>query len=86
MPVKDHQNRAAAIKILAEQRAGTLLKATERAKGTAGTGRPKLGGRTGVPPKNDTPTLSDLGVTKDQSSRWQTMTAIPAADVRVWRW
>lgn len=75
------QNRAAAIKILAEQRAGTLLKATERASGRPGPGRGKAG-RAARPAFSETPTLAELGVTKDQSSRWQAMTAIPAADVR----
>jgi len=45
------------------------LKETELAKGTAGQGRPSLGGHVVLPPKEDTaPTLSEIGITKQQSS------------------
>jgi hypothetical protein len=56
--------------VRAERRAGQLLKETEKAKGSAGQGRPKKGGSAKTPPKK-APTLADIGVTKTQSSRWQ---------------
>lgn len=45
-----------------------MLKATERATGAAGHGRPSLGGSTLEPPKNNTPTLTELGINKKTSS------------------
>jgi hypothetical protein len=45
---------------------GELLKATERAKGTRGAGRPKLGTNQREVPKN-APTLAELGVTLKES-------------------
>jgi hypothetical protein len=63
----DMQNWAAEIRIRAERRAGALL------RGLADSG----GRQTGkVPPNRQSPTatvqtLSDLGVTKTQSSKWQ---------------
>jgi hypothetical protein len=49
-----------------------------KAKGTRGQGRPKLGGNMLLPPKNDVPTLRDLGISKMESSRMQTEAAIPS--------
>jgi hypothetical protein len=48
---------------------GEMLKATEseRAKGTAGMGRPKKGSTPREPPK-DSPTLADLGLTRKEAS------------------
>lgn len=63
-------NDAAEIKIRAERRAGELLKETEKNTGT------RLGGNVVLPP-DDRPTLEDMGVTKMQSSRWQTMAEVP---------
>jgi len=72
------QNQCAEIKIRAERRAGELLKEREKNKGAMGN----PGGRgakivqshdeTAQPPK-----LSDLGISKSQSSRWQTMVSVP---------
>ena len=56
----------------AERRLGELLRDTERAKGTAGAGRPKIGSHRVLPPKRE-PTLADLGITKNESSRSQAM-------------
>ena len=53
--------------LLAERRLGELLAATERAKGTRLAGR-SIGGNAVIPPKDDTPTLSELGVTKRESA------------------
>lgn len=56
---------AAGIKVRAERRAGEMLKATER----------RTGGHAMKALSNDAtevpPTLSALGITRDQSSRWQ---------------
>jgi hypothetical protein len=51
----------------AEIHAGELLADMEKAKGSRDAGRPSIGGSTKRPPKDNTPTLSDLGVTKTQS-------------------
>ena len=61
----------------AERRLGEFLAQTERAKGTAGAGRPKLGGPVVVPPKSE-PTLADLGISKNESSKAQKLAARPA--------
>jgi hypothetical protein len=70
----DMQNMAAEIRIRAERRAGQLLLDMEKNPGTRGTGRPRKDGTkverssktTAYPPK-----LEDIGITKDQSSKWQ---------------
>ena len=68
------QNRAASVKILAERRAGELLKAMEKHDG----GRPGKTGNKTLPVS----TLSEMGVDKMQSHRWQTMSKVPEARVR----
>ena len=73
----DVQNDAAELKLRAERKAGQLLRAMEKAKGSAGQGRPSSkGGRTMQPPKT-TPTLRELGLTKSQSARWQLTATLP---------
>jgi N6-adenosine-specific RNA methylase IME4 len=62
---------ATEIRLRAERRAGELLRKMEKNGGARGQGRPQKGGSKGRPPKDNTPTLADLGVTKTQSSRWQ---------------
>jgi len=59
-----------------ERRAGEMLRDMEKAKGTAGQGRPSLGGATMLPPKDTPPTLSEIGITKRQSSDWQNVEAM----------
>ena len=46
---------------------GEMLKATERARGTAGMGRPPIGSPRALPPKGE-PTLAELGLTKKENS------------------
>ena len=68
------QNRAATIRLLAERRAGQLLLDMAKNPGTRGEGRPRRDGSrvrrssrtTAYPPR-----LDDLGISRDQSSKWQ---------------
>lgn len=48
----------------AERRLGELAKKLPTNKGTAGQGRPKKGGNSVLPPKDDTPTYADQGFEK----------------------
>ncbi len=65
---------ACEIRLRAERKAGQLLRKSEKAKGTAGAGRPRKGGRSVRPPKNeDVKTLAEHGISKTKSSRWQRM-------------
>jgi hypothetical protein len=46
---------------------GAELAGLELAKGTAGVGRPPLGGRPDLPPNSTSaPTLAEIGITKDR--------------------
>jgi hypothetical protein len=67
------QNMAAEIRLRAERRAGQLLLEMDKNPGTRGEGRPRKDGTkrrsasfTALPPK-----LDEIGITKDQSSKWQ---------------
>ena len=60
------QNRAAAIKILAEQRAGHLLSKVERAQGQDGAGLQA--------------TLAQSEIPETTGKRWQRMTEVPASE------
>jgi hypothetical protein len=68
------QNQAAEIRLFAERRAGQLLSDMAMHPGTRGEGRPRKDGTktrrssaaTAYPPK-----LDDIGITRDQSSKWQ---------------
>ena len=60
-------NKCAAIKIRAERRAGEMLKDIEKNKG----------GRPSENRSHDATSLSDLGLTKSDSSRWQRLANIP---------
>lgn len=62
--------------IEAEIRMGELLATTERAKGTAGKGRPKIGSHHALPP-NSEPTLAELGITKNESANAQKLATAP---------
>ncbi len=65
------QNNCAEIKIRAERRAGELLQETDKNRG----GRPTKSRNTMIQVSG--PTLMELGVTRMQSSRWQTIANIP---------
>jgi phage N-6-adenine-methyltransferase len=66
---------ATEIRMRAERRAGELLAEMGKNKGEAGPGRGKAGGKT-KPAFNAPPKLSDLGIGKTQSSRWQRLAAL----------
>lgn len=65
--------QATEIRIRAERRAGELLIAMEKNKGTRSQlrGDVPVGGRAPTPPRDATPKLADLGISKTESSRWQ---------------
>jgi hypothetical protein len=65
----ENEKRAIEIRIRAERRYGELLRDTNKAKGNQNDGQ--FGGRVTPPPNSGAKTLSDLGISKDQSSRWQ---------------
>lgn len=68
----ENQNKIAEIKIRAERRAGELLEEMDNAKPGPKTELSDI-----VSPNSETPTLSDLGISNKQSSRWQSIAAIP---------
>jgi 16S rRNA G966 N2-methylase RsmD len=67
------QNDVAEIKLRAERRAGELLQDMERAKPQDTLAR----GNTVLPREERPPTLADLGLSKMQSHRWQTIASMP---------
>ena len=67
-----HTSRESAAKLRAERRAGELLREQEKNPG----GRP-LKNQSHDTTSFDKPKLSDIGIKKDQSSRWQRMADIP---------
>lgn len=62
------QNQATEVRLRAERRAGELLAQASEA-GQRVTGRPEK--------VSEAATLSDLGITRDQSSDWQAIAALP---------
>ena len=66
-------NDAAEIKLRAERKAGGLLGEMGKAKGTRG----QLAGGSRLRPLETEPTLSELGVSKSESSRWQAIATVP---------
>jgi hypothetical protein len=72
---KDRQliEHATEIRLRAERRAGELLAEMEKNKGAI----PGKTGRKGRPVLDPTPKLADLGISKDQSSRWQALAGLP---------
>jgi hypothetical protein len=64
----------------AEMRAGELLAEMEKNKGARSQSHPKTGGSKKLPPvKDSTPKLTDLGISKSQSSRWQRLASLMAS-------
>lgn len=73
------QNQACEIRLRAERRAGQLLLEMEKNSGTRGTGRPRKDGTRFERSNTSTaqkPTLEEIGVTKDQSSKWQRLALV----------
>lgn len=69
------ERRACEIRLRAERKAGELLARREKAKAAPGNQY------TGPVERRDgSKTLTDLGVTRDQSSRWQQLAKVPAED------
>lgn len=73
------QNACAEIKLRAERRAGELLREMEKHPGTVLAGRDPGGDfrKSHDETADKTPTLSDIGISKSQSSRWQAIADIP---------
>lgn len=69
----ENQNMIAEIKLRAERRAGELI--GEMPKNTGGWSEKNL--RSHDDTARSVPTLSDLGITKMQSSRWQSIASLP---------
>ena len=69
------ERKASEIRIRAERKAGELLKEMKQ-----NGQRVNEAGSNGGVAASDTPTLSTLGVTRDQSSKWQKLADIPAEE------
>lgn len=67
---------ATEIKVRAERRAGQMLAEMPKATGKAGQ---FTGGHTMLPPVKEEKTLADIGISKNESSRWQKLAAVSDA-------
>ena len=76
---RDLIEHATEIRMQAERRAGELLCKMEKNKGARGGGEKDAPRGRLVKPRDTTPKLADLKVTKSQSSRWQRLAAMDAA-------
>ena len=74
---REAEQYAAEIRIRAERKAGEFLQRIEKAKGTRGNIQEQLSGSNIMLPPEDNPTLSDLGIQKMESSRWQKIASLP---------
>lgn len=68
------QNHAAEIKLRAQRKAGEILSTMEKAQGKR---TDLLTSSQPVTKYNDTPTLEELGIARNDSSRWQQIAAMP---------
>jgi len=68
----DAERKACEIRLRAERRAGQLLKETKKNGQRAKAGDNPRGGRV-----LNTPKLADLGISADQSSKWQALAEVP---------
>ena len=72
---------AAIARIRAERRCGELLAEMDKAKGVRLLGRDQSGDfRRSRATTTETRTLDQMGITKDQSSKWQRLAAVPEAE------
>ena len=71
---------AAIARVRAERRCGELLADMEKAKGAAEAGTNRGTTRSYDATSSQPRSLSDLGITKDQSSKWQRLAAAPEAE------
>jgi hypothetical protein len=69
----DAERKACEIRLRAERRAGELLREQAANGERAADGRPKLSRDATILPK----TLPDLGISRDQSSKWQKLADVP---------
>ena len=72
----DLERDAAIARVRAERKCGELLRDMAKAKGNQGNISSVTGGSDTRPPAY-TKTLSEMGVTKDQSSKWQKLAEVP---------
>ena len=70
----DNENKAKKIRLRAERRMGQIIPDVEKATGARGSGSNQHVVRSHAA---SAPTLSDLGISHTQSSRWQKLVAIP---------
>ena len=71
------QNQCCELKVRAERRAGELLKEMELDKGGGDRKSDNYKNHHSHDATSDSLKLSDIGISKDQSSRWQSMSSIP---------
>ena len=71
---------ATSVKVEATRKLGEILLATPKAQGTKLNGRDSFGGTNVSPPKNDAPTLDELGLTKRESALAQKLAGLPEAE------
>ena len=70
----EQESQAARVRLRAEKRWAELYHDGEKAKGSSGN---QYTGDLDRSPDTTSPTLSNMGVSKDQSSRWQKLAHIP---------
>src|SRR6266446_5828076 len=75
---RDNERKCCEIRIRAERRTGELYRDQEKAKGAAYNGN-RGKGKVARSQPTTTQKLSDLGISKDQSSDWQKLATISAA-------
>ena len=70
------EHDASVARVRAEKKAGELLAEMEKAKGMAGGAERDTSGRMVRPLDGQAKTLADMGITKDQSSKWQQLAKV----------